>query len=83
MARIVSADALAGQRTDLFAGTDLLHRYVAIFARHYPQIRSVTTVCIPVPSPFTELDRFLAQATPIPSGLLLLPRNFVVARRTY
>ena len=39
MARIVSADALAGQRADLFAGTDLLHRYAAVFARHYPQIR--------------------------------------------
>ena len=83
METIVSAGALAGQRADLFAGTDLLHLYVAVFAHHHPQTRSVTALCIPVPSPFTELDRFLAQATPISSGLLLLPRNFVVGRRTY
>lgn len=59
----MSPGALAGQRADLFAGTVLLHLYAAVLARHYPQTRSITAVYIPVPSPFAELERFLAQAT--------------------
>ncbi|KAI6038594.1 hypothetical protein EDC04DRAFT_2569561 [Pisolithus marmoratus] len=42
--------------------TVLLHLYTAALARRYPTTQSITAVYIPIPSPFLELEHFIAQA---------------------
>ncbi|KAI6145272.1 adenine nucleotide alpha hydrolases-like protein [Pisolithus tinctorius] len=42
--------------------TVLLHLYVAALARCHPNTQSIAAVYIPIPSPFHELEGFIAQA---------------------